>query len=160
MAAQLDWERLLKERFPIFKVEEQAYIESLDIATSTEVYIERIYFAIRTDVNVPENLKALYEEASRGGDKDVVKRIKNRIGNIRRNCRFVLLFLLCFNILCLLLKVRCGSREVGGGGGKGPMAPLPLLKPAIPNSAATFTLLHLLLLGQCCKVSYFFMFSF
>ena len=91
MAQQLDWPTLLKERFPIFKVEEEAYVDSLEIATSTEVYIERIYLAILSDVNVPANLKALYREASRGGgDKDVVKRIKNRIGNIRRHCRLVI----------------------------------------------------------------------
>ena len=93
MASQINWRTLLKERFPTYKVEEQAFISSLDVANSVEVYIERIYEAVKIDPNVPEALKALYREASRGGNKDVVKRIKNRIGNIRRNCRYVIQFL-------------------------------------------------------------------
>ena len=89
MAGQINWYALLKERFPIFKVEEDAYIASLHIATSAEIYMEQIYEAIKNDVHVPDSLKALYREASRGGDQHVVRRIKNRIGNIRRNCRSV-----------------------------------------------------------------------
>ena len=87
MAGQVNWEDLLRERFPTYKVEEDAFIDSLEVANSTEVYIERIYEAIKNDSSVHINLKMLYHEACAGGNKDVVKRIKNRISNIRRNCR-------------------------------------------------------------------------
>ena len=87
MAGQVNWEELLKDRFPTYKVEEDAYIDSLEVANSTEVYMERIYEAIRNDATVHVNLKLLYHEAIDGGNKDVVKRIRNRISNIMRNCR-------------------------------------------------------------------------
>ena len=92
MASQVNWDELLKERFPTFKCEEEAYLNSLNIASSVDVYCEQIYEAIKSDSNVPDALKAMYKEAVQGGNKDVVKRIKNRIGNIRRNCRLVLSF--------------------------------------------------------------------
>ena len=87
MAGAWNWQEILRERFPTFKVEEDAFIECLDIACSTEVYIEQIYEAIKNVNHVPNNLKALYHKAMLNGDKDVVKRIKNRISNIRRNCK-------------------------------------------------------------------------
>ena len=93
MAVQLNWDELLKERFPTYKSEEEAYLNSLNIANSSDVYCEQIYAAIISDTNVPDTLKALYKEAIRGTNKDVVKRIRNRIGNIRRNCRLVLMCL-------------------------------------------------------------------
>ena len=87
MAAQLDFDELLKERFPTFKVEEEAFLDSLEIANCTDVYMERIYEAIRGDPSVPVNLKVMYREAVHGTNKDVAKRIRNRISNIRRNCK-------------------------------------------------------------------------
>ena len=90
MAALENWDEILKERFPTYKVEEDAYIDSLEVAHSTEVYIERIFEAIKNDASVHDNLKLMYREALDGGNKDVVKRIKNRISNIHRNCRSVL----------------------------------------------------------------------
>ena len=89
MAGQVNWEQILKDRFPTYKVEEDAFIDSLQVAHNIEVYMERIYDAIRNDPNVHVNLKMLYREAISGGNNDVVKRIKNRISNIRRNCRLV-----------------------------------------------------------------------
>ena len=85
MASNIDWEDVLKDRFPTFKVEELAFIESLKIANSTEVAAERIYEAIKTNDEIPENLKILYKEAVYGSQEKVRLRIRNRIGNIRRN---------------------------------------------------------------------------
>ena len=87
MAGQINWFEMLKYRFPTFKVEEDGFLESLDIACSMEVYIERIYQAIKDVPHVPDNLKAMYHEAMINGNKEVVKRIKGRISNIRRNCK-------------------------------------------------------------------------
>ena len=87
MAGQMNWSQILRERYPTFKVEEDAFLESLDIAASMEVYIEKIYEAVKDDNHVPPNLKALYHEAMINGNKDVVKRIRGRISNIRRNCK-------------------------------------------------------------------------
>ena len=87
MAAQVNWEEILKDRFPTYKVEEDAFLDSVHIASSVDVYMERIYAAILNDPSVHENLKMMYREAIIGGNSDVVKRIKNRISNIRRNCR-------------------------------------------------------------------------
>ena len=87
MAGQVNWEQILKDRFPTYKVEEDAFLDSLEVAHSMEVYMQRIYEAIRNDNTVHVHLKMLYREAVDGGNNDVVKRIRNRISNIRRNCR-------------------------------------------------------------------------
>ena len=87
MAEGMNWSEILKDRFPTYKIEEDTFIECLDIASSMEVYIEKIYEAVKDDQNVHPNLIAMYHEASVGGNKDVVKRIRNRISNIRRNCK-------------------------------------------------------------------------
>ena len=113
MAGQVNWDELLKYRFPTYKVEEDAFIDSLEVANSTEVYIERIYEAIRNDESVHIHLKMMYREAIHGENKDVLKRIKNRISNIRRNCRSVFLsFLQLLNIngkSCFIKTATCDS---------------------------------------------------
>ena len=87
MAAQINWADILSQRFPTFRVEETAYLSCLEIASSMEVYIEKIYEAVRHQDHVPENLKLMYHEASINGNKEVVRRIQNRISHIRRNCK-------------------------------------------------------------------------
>ena len=87
MANQIDWNAILKDRFPTFKTEEECFLNSLSIASSMEVYIEQIYEGIKNDANVPANLVALYKEAAAGGNPLVVRRIRNRVGNIRRSLR-------------------------------------------------------------------------
>ena len=78
-----DWEPILKAKYPSYKVEVEAFLESLDIATSSEISMQKIYHAIREDPKVHENLKSLYTEAVFGSNKDVCARIKNRIANFR-----------------------------------------------------------------------------
>ena len=81
------WERVLKGKYVSYNVEVDAYLESVEIATSTDISMQKIFFAIRDDPSVHENLKAMYREALFGKNKEVKSRIKNRIANFRRNYR-------------------------------------------------------------------------
>ena len=85
MASNLDWDVIMRDRYATFKVEENAFIESLSICNSTEVAAERIYETIKDDADIPENLKLMYREFVFGDNDRVKGRIKNRITNIRRN---------------------------------------------------------------------------
>ena len=82
-----DWEELLKAKYASFKVEVEAYLDSLDIATSTEISMAKIYEVISVDDQVNPNLKKLYKEALFRKNKDVKARIKNRIANFRRSLK-------------------------------------------------------------------------
>ena len=82
-----DWEPLLKAKYPSYTAEVEAFLDSLDIATSTEISMEKIYDAIREDPKVDDNLKCLYMEAIFGSNKDVKLHIKNWIANFKRRLR-------------------------------------------------------------------------
>ena len=56
-SSQDDWEPLLKAKYLSYTVEVEVFLESLDIATSSEISMEKIYDAIREDPKVDENLK-------------------------------------------------------------------------------------------------------
>ena len=88
MACNIDWEEILKDRFVTFKVEETAFIESLQICNSSEIAAEKIYETIKFDEDVPENLILMYKEAVYSENEKVKSRIKNRIANIRRHYRY------------------------------------------------------------------------
>ena len=89
MACQVDWAEILDGRYPSYKVEVVAYLDSLDISSSTEISIEYIYEQIKSDGNVCDNLKLLYHEAVFGENKSVKTRIKNRVSNFRRALKWV-----------------------------------------------------------------------
>ena len=84
MAENINWAALLDARYASYNVEVTAYLDSLDISSSSEVSIEKIYQAIKDDTEVDSNLKLLYKEAAFGTDKGVKKRMKNRVSNFRR----------------------------------------------------------------------------
>ena len=84
MASQVNWKELLDGRYPSYKVEVNAFLESVDISSSTEVSMDFIYEAIKSDPNVCDNLKLLYHEANFGTHKLVKKRIKSRVAGFRR----------------------------------------------------------------------------
>ena len=88
MASLIDWDEVMRERYATFKLEEQGFIESLEICNSTEISAEKIYYTIREDPDIPENLKLMYRESVFGTNKKVKRRIKNRISNMRRNVRY------------------------------------------------------------------------
>ena len=85
--SQDDWEPILKAKYPSYTVEVEAFLESLGIATSSEISMEKIFEAIREDPKVDENLKSFYMEAIFGSNKDVRACIKNCIANFRRRLR-------------------------------------------------------------------------
>ena len=75
----------MRDRYVTFKLEEEGFAQSLEICNSTEVAAEKIYYTIRDSDEIPENLKMMYKEAVFGYNEKVRNRIKNRIGNMRRN---------------------------------------------------------------------------
>ena len=84
MASIIDLEGLLDKKYPSYKVEVNAFLESIDISNSLELSIEHIYECIESDSNVNQNLKSLYWEAIHGTNKEVKTRIRNRISNFKR----------------------------------------------------------------------------
>ena len=89
MATNIDWSDLLDKKYPSYKVEVNAYLDSLEIATSNDVSIDKIYQAIHYDEDVNENLRLLYHECIYGTDKNVKSRIRNRVANFRCALRCV-----------------------------------------------------------------------
>ena len=87
MATNVNFEELLEKKYPSYTVEVNAFLNSLDVASSTEVSIDQIYQAISNDKNIDSNLKLLYHEAVYGTDKNVKKRITNRVVHFRRTLR-------------------------------------------------------------------------
>ena len=83
MASVIDWSSLLEKKYSSYKVEVNAFLDSLDIANSIEISIQHIYEAIKGDCKVNENLKALYCEAINGTNKEVKNRIRNRVSNFK-----------------------------------------------------------------------------
>ena len=88
MASRFDWDEILRDRFAMFKLEEEGFLESLKVCNSTEVSAEKIYLTIKDCPEIPTNLKMMYREAVYGCNEKVRLRIKNWIGNIRRNLRY------------------------------------------------------------------------
>ena len=84
MASGIDWSSLLEKKYSSYKVEVNAFLDSLDIANSIEISIQHIYEAIKGDSKVHENLKALYCEAINGTNREVKNRIRNRVSNFKR----------------------------------------------------------------------------
>ena len=88
MASNVDWPSIMKDRFATFKIEETAFYDSLNICNSTEVAIAKIYEAIKDLQDIPNSLIMMYREAAYGDNKQVKRRIGNRISNIRRNMKY------------------------------------------------------------------------
>ena len=87
MAANVDWPSVMKDRFATFKVEENAFLDSLKICNSTGVAIAKIYEAIKDLEDMPNLLIMMYREAAYGEDRQVKRQIRNRISNIQRNLK-------------------------------------------------------------------------
>ena len=52
MASQVNWKELLDGRYPSHKVEVNAFLDSVNILSSTEISMDHIYQAIKSDPNV------------------------------------------------------------------------------------------------------------
>ena len=83
MATEVNWSNLLDHKYASYKVEVNAFLDSLDISNSTNVSMAYIYDQIRNALKVDENLKLLYHEAVHGSEKSVKLRIKKRLTNLK-----------------------------------------------------------------------------
>ena len=84
MASSIDWSELLDQRYPSYKVEVNAFLESLKVSSSPEISIEKVYHAIKDDLAINDNLKVLYHEAVFGSNKEVKLRLRNCMSNFKR----------------------------------------------------------------------------
>ena len=84
MASQVIWVELLDGQYPSYKIEVTAFLDSLDISSSTDVAMDYIYQQIQNDINVSDNLKLLYRETVFGSNPRVKARIKNRVSHFHR----------------------------------------------------------------------------
>ena len=84
MASGEDWSKLIKARYPSYKVEVEAFLDSLSVSNSTELSIAGIFDAIKYEDHVDDNLKLLYGEAVMVTDTDVKARIKSHVSNFKR----------------------------------------------------------------------------
>ena len=91
MMAGINLSEILEQRFPSYKAEVTAFLDTVHISKSTDVSIEKIYEIIKDDDDVPDNLKLLYKESIFGTDKNVKLRMQNHIGSFKRGLRFVML---------------------------------------------------------------------
>ena len=107
MASSTFWDEILVRKYPSFKIEIQAFLDSLDVASSTEVSTDFIYQRIRGSPVVNENLKLLYREAIYGTNKLVKLRIKNHITNFRRTLRYEVCTI--FSITNTLIHLQLGT---------------------------------------------------
>ena len=87
MASNIDWTPLLEKKYVCFKVEVNTFLESLDVANSSDIAMAYVYDKIRNDRQVSPDLKALYREAVYGTEKSVKLRIKNRLANFKRTMK-------------------------------------------------------------------------
>ena len=69
MASSTDWKKLLEARYASYKVEVQAFIDSLEVSNSNEICVEKVFEVIQFDEAVDDSLKLLYLEALYGSDK-------------------------------------------------------------------------------------------
>ena len=84
MASGTNWKKLLEGRYPSYKAEVEAFVESLSVSNSNEVSAQKVFEAIQFNDEIDDNLKLLYSEAIYGSDKEVKARIKNRMSNFKR----------------------------------------------------------------------------
>ena len=72
-----NWEPILNQRFGVFEIEKNVYMNTKAKANQPEIYAKYICDALR-DGDVPDDLKKLYREAVYGSDPEVKKRILKR----------------------------------------------------------------------------------
>ena len=87
MGTPVDWKQLLVPRYPSYKVEVEAFLDSLDVSNSTDICIQYIFDKIKYNDDILDNLKLLYGEAVHGIDKDVKVRMKCRVENFKRGLK-------------------------------------------------------------------------
>ena len=87
MASYVNWTEIQDQRYPSYKVEVNAFLESLEVSSSPEISIEKVYHTIKDDPDINGNLVALYHEAAFRSNKDVKLHMKNCMSNFKRALR-------------------------------------------------------------------------
>ena len=85
MASNVNWEKVLKGRIPVFKAEERAFVEAFDICTSNDFLADHVYDVIRDDKDIPAKLKIIYHEGLYGSLDKAKARVRHRIGTMKNN---------------------------------------------------------------------------
>ena len=81
----INWTEVLKPSYSTYQCEEDAYIEISKITIDNEVAMDYVFDnAIRGNRDVVENLRNMYNEAINGSNKEVRKRILNRMSHFKR----------------------------------------------------------------------------
>ena len=52
MASQINWKELIHARYPSYKVEVNAFLDSLEVSSSSEISIEKVYGTIKGDPEI------------------------------------------------------------------------------------------------------------
>ena len=73
------------EKFPILVVEDSLFLDTILTSNCADVFAKHIYDVIKDDDEVAENLKNIYREGLYGKDKNIKRRLHNRIYAMRRN---------------------------------------------------------------------------
>ena len=84
MASSINWKQIIRARYPSYTVEVNAFLESLEVSSSSEISIEKVYEAIKDDPQINSNLVLLYKEAAFGTNKDVKAHMKSGMSNFKR----------------------------------------------------------------------------
>ena len=85
MAAEgsVDWDKIRKQRFSVFPIEKEIYVNTKAKANQPEIYAKYICDGLKVG-SVPDDLMKMYREAVYGTNAKVRKRIYKRtyfIGN-------------------------------------------------------------------------------
>ena len=83
MATSIEWEAILDQCYPSYKVEVNVFLDSLEVSSSPEISIEKVYYAIKDHPKINENLILLYHEAAFGSNKEVKTCMKNCMSNFK-----------------------------------------------------------------------------
>ena len=80
-----DWDEILKPPYSTYQCEEDAYIEISKVTIDNEVAMDFLYDnAIRDNKDVCENLRMMYYEGVHGTNKEVRRRMQNRMSHFKR----------------------------------------------------------------------------
>ena len=84
-AGRDDWSEILKPPYNTYKCEEEAYIEISKITIDNEIAMDYLFDnAVRDNAEVCSNLRRMYDEAINGTNKEVRRRVLNRMSHFKR----------------------------------------------------------------------------
>ena len=87
MSSGIDWEYILRDRYPVYDSEKVIFVTSFDLMRSLSDCAKLIYTIIKNDASIPNELKMIYHEGLYGKHDRVKRRMRNRISHIKRQLR-------------------------------------------------------------------------